>query len=119
MAGPSSIIAGFLLLALCVQCIIPTGSVVTPFSCCFNFTAKKIPQKRVVSYQLTSGSTCVQAGVIFTTTAGRKVCADPSQLWVQEYKKNLDSKQKQPSAEARVRGVKVRRPRHRGNRTAI
>uniref|UniRef100_A0A8D2DQW0 C-C motif chemokine ligand 24 n=1 Tax=Sciurus vulgaris TaxID=55149 RepID=A0A8D2DQW0_SCIVU len=118
MAGPASIIAGLLLLALCVGYILPTGSVVIPSSCCLSFISKKIPESRVVSYQMSSGSTCPKAGVIFTTKKGQKVCGDPKQPWVRKYMNSLDAKQKQPSTGARARGVKVPRQRHRGNSTA-
>ena len=39
-------------------------SVILPSSCCITFISKKIPESRVISYQLTNGSVCPQAGVM-------------------------------------------------------
>ncbi|XP_053412676.1 C-C motif chemokine 24 [Nycticebus coucang] len=111
MAGPVSIVTGLLLLALCTHHLTPTGSIVIPSSCCMSFISKKIPKNVVVSYQLSSGSVCPKAGVIFTTKKGMKVCGDPKQQWVQTYVKNLDAKQKKASVGAREASAKVwRRP---------
>lgn len=41
-----------------------SGSVVIPSSCCMSFISKKIPESRVLSYQLSSGSICPKAGVM-------------------------------------------------------
>ncbi|XP_003794288.1 C-C motif chemokine 24 [Otolemur garnettii] len=117
MAGPVSIVSGLLLLVLCTHHLIPTGSIVIPSSCCMSFISKKIPKNLVVSYQLSSGSVCPKAGVIFTTKKGVKVCGDPKQQWVQTYMKNLDAKQKKASTGAREVGAKVRR--HPGNNITI
>nr|1EIG_A Chain A, EOTAXIN-2 [Homo sapiens]1EIH_A Chain A, EOTAXIN-2 [Homo sapiens] len=71
--------------------------VVIPSPCCMFFVSKRIPENRVVSYQLSSRSTCLKAGVIFTTKKGQQSCGDPKQEWVQRYMKNLDAKQKKAS----------------------
>ncbi|XP_004630632.1 C-C motif chemokine 24 [Octodon degus] len=119
MAGPVTIAAGLLLLALCAHCILPTDSVVIPSSCCITFVSKKIPEDRVVSYQLTSRSTCTKAGVIFTTKKGLQLCSDPNQPWVQRYMRKLDSKKKRPSQRAWAAGGKVLMKRPRGNSTTL
>ncbi|XP_012495728.1 PREDICTED: C-C motif chemokine 24 [Propithecus coquereli] len=117
MAGPRSIAAGLLLLALCAHHLAPAGSVAIPISCCMSFVSKKIPENRVVSYQLSNGSVCPKAGVIFTTKKGLKFCGDPKQQWVQKYMKNLDAKQKKASTRARAVGVKVSAQRRPGDST--
>ncbi|KAF6356682.1 C-C motif chemokine ligand 24 [Rhinolophus ferrumequinum] len=98
MAGPTTMAASLLLLVLCTHCIAPAGSVTIPSSCCMSFISKKIPESRVVSYQLSSGSICPKAGVIFTTKKGQKFCGNPKKQWVQRYMKNLNSKQKKASS---------------------
>ena len=42
-------------------------SVTLPSSCCITFISKKIPESRVISYQLTNRSICPQAGVMWVT----------------------------------------------------
>nr|XP_019573225.1 PREDICTED: LOW QUALITY PROTEIN: C-C motif chemokine 24 [Rhinolophus sinicus] len=108
MAGSTAIAASLLLLALCTHCIAPAGSVTIPFACCMSFVSKKIPESRVVSYQLSSGSICPKAGVIFTTKNGQKFCSNPRKQWVQRYMKNLNTKQKKASPGARAMGTQVR-----------
>ncbi|XP_004620937.2 C-C motif chemokine 24 [Sorex araneus] len=113
MAGPCSLAAGLLLLALCALHTVPAGSVRVPPSCCLTFISKKIPQNRVVGYQLASRSVCPKEGVIFTTRKGQKFCADPKLPWVQKYMKNLDARQKKAAARTRPVGTRVparRRP---------
>ncbi|KAM6156393.1 C-C motif chemokine 24 [Erethizon dorsatum] len=119
MAGPVTIAAGFLLLALCAHCIVPTDSVGIPALCCINFVSKKIPEDWVVSYQLSSRSVCLKAGVIFTTKKGLKFCGDPKQPWVQKYMRKLDAKLKQPSPAVRAVGGKVPVLRRHGNSTTL
>lgn len=104
MAGPATIAASLLLLALSAHHFTPAGTVVIPSSCCMNFIPKKIPESQVVSYQLSSGSVCPRAGVIFTTKKGYRVCGDPKQQWVQSYVRNLVAKRRKPSTGARAPG---------------
>ncbi|XP_062036337.1 C-C motif chemokine 24 [Lepus europaeus] len=104
MAGPATIAASLLLLALGAHHLIPAGTVGIPSSCCMNFIPKKIPESHVVSYQLSSGSVCPRAGVIFTTKKGYKVCSDPKQQWVQSYVRNLEAKGRKSSMGARAPG---------------
>ncbi|XP_039099465.1 C-C motif chemokine 24 [Hyaena hyaena] len=119
MAGLVTMGASFLLLALCAHNIAPTGSVTIPSSCCMSFISKKVPESRVVSYQLSSGSVCPKAGVIFTTKKGQKFCGDPEEHWVQKYMKNLDAKQKKVSSRLRAMSIKALVQRRPANSTAI
>ncbi|XP_075384254.1 C-C motif chemokine 24 [Tenrec ecaudatus] len=114
MAGPVTLFASLLLLALCTDHIALSGPVATPSACCMNFISKKISMSRVVSYQLSSASICPKAGVIFTTKLGRKLCADPKQSWVQSYIKNL----KTPLSTKEM-GRRPKARRHPANSTTI
>ncbi|XP_040829734.1 C-C motif chemokine 24-like [Ochotona curzoniae] len=107
MAGPATIAASLLLLAFAAGHICRTGSVVIPVSCCMSFATTKIPRSRVVGYQLSNGSMCPRAGVIFLTKKGLKLCGDPRQPWVQSYIKNLDAKRKKSSKRARMKDLRV------------
>ncbi|XP_036028151.1 C-C motif chemokine 24 [Onychomys torridus] len=118
MAGPATIVATLLLVA-CTCCIFPTDSVTIPSSCCMSFISKKIPGKLVVSYQLTNGSACRKAGVIFITKGGHKICGDPKLPWVQRHIQNLDAKRKQPPAGTKAQGTKSFIQRHHGNSTQV
>uniref|UniRef100_A0A2K6BQ83 C-C motif chemokine n=1 Tax=Macaca nemestrina TaxID=9545 RepID=A0A2K6BQ83_MACNE len=60
-----------------------------PTSCCFSYTARKLPRNFVVDYYETS-SLCSQPAVVFQTKRGKQVCADPSETWVQEYVNDLE-----------------------------
>ncbi|KAM5262254.1 LOW QUALITY PROTEIN: C-C motif chemokine 24 [Hipposideros larvatus] len=97
MAGLTTVVASLLLLVLCTHCIALAGSVVIPSYCCMSFTSKKIRESRVVSFQLSNGSICPKAGVIFTTKKGLKFCGNPKEQWVQMYVKNLNAKLKKVS----------------------
>ncbi|XP_060028283.1 C-C motif chemokine 24 [Erinaceus europaeus] len=114
MASPTTFaVAALWLLVLCAHLVGLAGSAVIPSSCCVNFMSKKIPESRVVSYQLSSGSLCPKAGVIFTTRKGHKFCGNPKDQWVRKYMQNLDSKQKRGSARPKPQGPKAsghRRP---------
>ncbi|DAA15108.1 TPA: chemokine (C-C motif) ligand 24 [Bos taurus] len=116
MAGPVTMASSLLLLALCIP---PADSVTLPSSCCITFISKKIPESRVISYQLTNRSICPQAGVIFTTQKGQKFCGNPKLPWVQKYVKNLDAKQKKASARARAMSTTAPFWRHLANSTFI
>ncbi|CAI5795150.1 C-C motif chemokine 4-like [Lacerta agilis] len=77
-------VAALLILALCLSAIAaPVGSD-PPTSCCFTYTAKKIPRNYIADYYETN-SRCSQPGVVFTTKKGREICANPAEKWVQEY----------------------------------
>ncbi|XP_055266048.1 C-C motif chemokine 24 [Moschus berezovskii] len=116
MAGLVTMATSLLLLALCIT---PADSVTLPSSCCITFIAKKIPQSRVISYQLSNGSVCPQAGVIFTTRKGQKFCGNPKLPWVQKYMKNLDAKQKKASTRSRAMSTIAPFRRHPANSTFI
>uniref|UniRef100_A0A8I5N2S6 C-C motif chemokine n=1 Tax=Papio anubis TaxID=9555 RepID=A0A8I5N2S6_PAPAN len=60
-----------------------------PTSCCFPYTMRKLPRNFVVDYYETS-SLCSQPAVVFQTKRGKRVCADPSETWVQEYVYDLE-----------------------------
>ncbi|XP_008152054.2 C-C motif chemokine 3-like [Eptesicus fuscus] len=59
-----------------------------PLICCMTYTPRKIPRKVVADYIKTSDK-CPLNGVVFITTRGRQICANPSDAWVQEYINNL------------------------------
>uniref|UniRef100_A0A8C3YMC8 C-C motif chemokine ligand 24 n=1 Tax=Catagonus wagneri TaxID=51154 RepID=A0A8C3YMC8_9CETA len=119
MAGPVTVVATLLLLVLCPCIFAPADSVTLPSSCCLSFISKKIPASRVASYQLSNGSVCPQAGVIFTTKKGQQFCGDPKQLWVQKYMKNLDAKRKKASTGTRATGTRAPAQRGPANSTSI
>ncbi|XP_051017277.1 C-C motif chemokine 24 [Acomys russatus] len=118
MAGPATVIASLFLVA-CTCCVFLTDSVIIPSSCCMSFVAKKIPENRVISYQLASGSVCPKAGVIFITKKGYKLCGDPKLPWVQKYIRNLDAKRNRTSARARALGTRFSIQSRRGNNTEV
>ncbi|XP_047569608.1 C-C motif chemokine 24 isoform X1 [Lutra lutra] len=119
MAGLATLGAGLLLLTLCAHCIAPAGSAPIPSSCCMSFISKKVPENRVVSYQLSSASVCPMAGVIFTTRKGQKFCGDPKQHWVQMYVRKLDARRKKASRGVRAMTTKAPVQGKPANTTAI
>nr|XP_006983211.1 C-C motif chemokine 4-like [Peromyscus maniculatus bairdii] len=60
-----------------------------PTSCCFSYTAQKLPRNFVTDYYETS-SLCSKPAVVFLTRKGKQVCADPSLPWVNEYVNDLE-----------------------------
>ncbi|XP_072494217.1 uncharacterized protein [Notamacropus eugenii] len=60
----------------------------SPASCCFSYVTRLIPRKFVVDYDYTSQE-CFNPAVIFTTSRGFKICADPQKQWVKQYVANL------------------------------
>ncbi|XP_004761697.1 C-C motif chemokine 24 [Mustela nigripes] len=119
MAGLATLGAGLLLLTLCAHCIAPAGSAPVPSSCCMSFISKKVPENRVVSYQLSSASVCPMAGVIFTTRKGQKFCGDPKEHWVQTYMTKLDTRRKKASRGVRAMTAKAPVRGKPANTTAI
>ncbi|XP_028622082.1 C-C motif chemokine 24 [Grammomys surdaster] len=119
MADSTMIVASLFLLVTYMCCICPTDSVTIPSSCCISFISKKIPENRVVSYQLANGSICPKAGVIFITKKGHKICTDPKLPWVQRHIQHLDAKKNQPSKGAKALGPKVAVQKRHGNSTKI
>ncbi|XP_077021233.1 C-C motif chemokine 14 [Tamandua tetradactyla] len=60
-----------------------------PAECCFSYITRRIPRLRVASYYETS-SQCSKPGIVFVTTKGYTICANPSDSWVQDYIKDLE-----------------------------
>ncbi|KAG8127171.1 hypothetical protein E2320_022206 [Naja naja] len=54
-----------------------------PTFCCFSFTKRPIPLNLLKSFEYTSGR-CNLAAVVFLTKKDVKICADPSEAWVQD-----------------------------------
>ncbi|XP_066222393.1 regakine-1-like [Saccopteryx leptura] len=53
-------------------------------TCCVSFVPRPIPFRRMKDYRETS-VICPTPGIIFTTIRGRQICADPRDIWVQQY----------------------------------
>ncbi|XP_039358485.1 C-C motif chemokine 17-like isoform X1 [Mauremys reevesii] len=66
----------------------------TPVECCFDRVTGAIQLAKLVDFYLTPSECHLQA-VVLETVAGRKVCADPSKLWVKRAIKVLQAKRKQ------------------------
>ncbi|XP_005402893.1 PREDICTED: C-C motif chemokine 2-like [Chinchilla lanigera] len=91
----SSVILGLLLTAATFSTLLlaQPGGVNAPV-CCYIFN-RKIPLKRVMSYERITSSRCPQEAVIFKTVMNREICADPKQSWVEDYIARLDQKTQQ------------------------
>uniref|UniRef100_A0A667HL40 C-C motif chemokine n=1 Tax=Lynx canadensis TaxID=61383 RepID=A0A667HL40_LYNCA len=61
-----------------------------PAECCFNYIAQAIARHRITGYYETS-SQCSRPGVVFITKR-HSICANPSDVWVQDYIKDLEEK---------------------------
>ncbi|XP_053485889.1 C-C motif chemokine 3-like [Ictalurus furcatus] len=85
--------SGSLLLVLlvlgCLQSFTEAQSALTPEQCCFKFQTKIIPQRLIKGYKETRLD-CTKAGIVFTLNNGRRVCADPGDLWVKNHMKKID-----------------------------
>ncbi|XP_027661741.1 C-C motif chemokine 3-like 1 [Falco biarmicus] len=73
------------LVAAVLYCQVSSSPLSVNFSgpCCIKYSTKAFPSSRVVMYEHT-GSHCFQPAVIFTTVAGRRVCGNPDDKWVQD-----------------------------------
>ncbi|CAO2644507.1 C-C motif chemokine 2 [Lemmus lemmus] len=66
-------------------------AVYIPVTCCYT-KANKIPMRRLKSYRRITSTQCPWEAVIFRTTLGKELCADPKEKWVENAIKNLDQK---------------------------
>ncbi|XP_040016439.2 C-C motif chemokine 4-like [Gasterosteus aculeatus] len=53
-----------------------------PDECCFAASSTRLRENNVLSYKFTDDR-CSREGVFFTVKNGAKICADPSDQWVQ------------------------------------
>ncbi|XP_035388061.1 C-C motif chemokine 13-like [Electrophorus electricus] len=64
--------------------------------CCPNLTQKKLPLKRIVSYNW-SRSDCSIKAVVFKMISGKMFCVDPASDWVNNHMKAVDQRTKGPA----------------------
>ncbi|XP_009982920.1 PREDICTED: C-C motif chemokine 3-like 1 [Tauraco erythrolophus] len=83
MKTPMAALAVLLVAVLCNQVFSSPASVNLSGPCCYRYSNKALPSSRVVLYEHT-GSHCSQPAVIFSTAAGKKVCGNPAEKWVQD-----------------------------------
>ncbi|XP_044842744.1 C-C motif chemokine 17-like isoform X2 [Mauremys mutica] len=65
-----------------------------PMECCFVYMTGAIQLDKLVDFYWTPSECNLQA-VVLETVSGRKVCADPSKVWVKRAIKVLQAKRKQ------------------------
>ncbi|XP_032634680.1 C-C motif chemokine 17-like [Chelonoidis abingdonii] len=70
-----------------------TAKSLIPVECCFDYMTGAIQLAKLVDYYWTPSECHLQA-VVLETVAGRKVCADPSKLWLKRAMKVLKAKRK-------------------------
>ncbi|TNN27254.1 C-C motif chemokine 4-like [Liparis tanakae] len=66
-----------------------------PDECCFKFISTRLPRNKVVSHKFTD-ERCSMDGVFFTMMNGAKLCADPSEPWVEFLVKARERRSNQP-----------------------
>ncbi|KAF4094967.1 hypothetical protein G5714_024045 [Onychostoma macrolepis] len=67
------------------------GLRIGPQRCCFSFSSRPVQAKRMVEYSMTSQQ-CPKEAVLFKTVKGHYVCAKPTDSWVQENIKIINSR---------------------------
>ncbi|XP_038615672.1 C-C motif chemokine 3-like [Tachyglossus aculeatus] len=85
-------LALFLAAILCVHSASSFKAYPVADACCVNYSPKRIPLNRVISFSMSNSSICSKPGVMFITVRGRIACANPGTKWVQQYMKHLTTK---------------------------
>ncbi|KAI1890071.1 hypothetical protein AGOR_G00169440 [Albula goreensis] len=71
-----------ILALLCsVELVSSSQSAETGKDCCMRYETKRVPLAKVVSFYRTSSS-CAKPAIVFVTEAGRHICLDPSDAFV-------------------------------------
>nr|XP_003469641.2 C-C motif chemokine 14 [Cavia porcellus] len=60
-----------------------------PSECCFSYITHAVLPYRIMGYYETNGD-CPKPAVVFITTKGHRICANPENEWVQDYLKDLE-----------------------------
>ncbi|XP_026579398.1 C-C motif chemokine 5-like isoform X2 [Pseudonaja textilis] len=83
-------VLAFLFLVISVALAVERPMDPVSSSCCFSFIKRPVPLNLLKSFEHTSES-CSVAAVVFLTQRGLKICADPSQSWVQDHIRALSA----------------------------
>ncbi|XP_026548646.1 C-C motif chemokine 4-like [Notechis scutatus] len=76
-------VLAFLFLVVSVALAVERPMDPLPTACCVSFMKRPIPLNLLKSFEYTSGR-CSPSAVVFLTKRDRKICADPSEPWVQD-----------------------------------